>query len=55
MVLWMTSMPSVLVEIGYLSNTKEEKELNDEKVQDYLASAIYRAFKEYKTEVESIN
>lgn len=54
MVLWMTSMPSVLVEIGYLSNTKEEKELNDEKVQDHLASAIYRAFKEYKIQIESI-
>jgi len=55
MVLWMTSMPSVLVEIGYLSNTKEEKELNDDQVQDYLASAIYRAFKEYKMQIESVN
>ena len=54
-VLWRTTMPSVLVEIGYLSNTKEEKELNDPKVQDYIASAIYRAFKEYKAQVESIN
>ncbi len=54
-VLWRTTMPSVLVEIGYLSNEKEEKDLNDEKVQDYIASAIYRAFKEYKQEVESIN
>jgi N-acetylmuramoyl-L-alanine amidase len=55
LVLWMTSMPSVLVEIGYLSNTKEEKELNDDKVQDLLASAIYRAFKEYKQQIESVN
>ncbi len=54
-VLYKTAMPSVLVEIGYISNEKEEKELNDEKVQDYIASAIYRAFKEYKQEVESIN
>jgi N-acetylmuramoyl-L-alanine amidase len=53
-VLWMTTMPSVLVEIGYLSNAKEEKELNTEKVQDYIASAVYRAFKDYKNEVESI-
>jgi len=55
MVLWMTAMPSVLVEIGYLSNEKEERELNDEKVQDYIASAIYRAFKEYKEEMEALN
>lgn len=53
-VLWATTMPSVLVEIGYLSNAKEEKELNDDKVQNYIASAIYRAFKEYKNEIESI-
>lgn len=55
MVLWMTAMPSVLVEIGYLSNEKEERELNDETVQDYIASAIYRAFKEYKEEMEALN
>jgi N-acetylmuramoyl-L-alanine amidase len=54
-VLYRTSMPSVLVEIGFLSNSNEEKELNSDKVQDYIASAIYRAFKEYKSEVESIN
>lgn len=54
-VLWRTTVPSVLVEIGYLSNTKEEKELNDDQVQDYIASAIYRAFKEYKSQVESLN
>jgi N-acetylmuramoyl-L-alanine amidase len=53
-VLWMTTMPSVLVEIGYLSNTKEERDLNDDKVQDYIASGVYRAFRDYKNEVESI-
>lgn len=47
-VLWETAMPAVLIEIGYLSNTKEEKELNDPLVQDYIASAIYRAIREYK-------
>lgn len=54
-VLYKTSMPSVLIEIGFLSNAKEEKDLNSEKAQEYIASAIYRAFKEYKSEVESIN
>lgn len=47
-VLWETAMPAVLVEIGYLSNTKEERELNDPNVQEYIASAIYRAIREYK-------
>ena len=54
-VLYKTSMPSILVETGFLSNTKEERELNDDKVQDYIASAIYRAFKEYKIQIESVN
>lgn len=55
LVLWQTTMPSVYCEIGYLSNTKEEKELNDPKVQDNIASAIYRALKEYKAQVDLIN
>jgi N-acetylmuramoyl-L-alanine amidase len=48
-------MPSVYCEIGYLSNTREEKELNDPKVQDNIASAIYRALKDYKAQLELIN
>jgi len=54
-VLWKTSMPSILVETGYLSNEREERELNDELVQTYLASGIYRAFRDYKTHLESTN
>ena len=54
-VLWDTGMPSVLIEVGFLSHLQEEKYLNSEKGQDLMASGIYRAFKEYKFEVESIN
>ena len=54
-VLWDTSMPSVLVETGYLSNKKEERDLNDPLMQDYLASAIFRAFRDYKKEIDSRN
>lgn len=52
-VLWRTSMPSVLVETGYLSNPNEEKELNDELKQDYIASGIYRAVRNYKQQMEA--
>ena len=52
-VLWNTAMPSVLVEVGYLSNEKEERELNDQLNQVYIASGIYRAFRDYKKEVEA--
>nr|WP_305067238.1 N-acetylmuramoyl-L-alanine amidase [Mangrovivirga halotolerans] len=54
-VLWRTSMPSVLVETGYLSNQKEEKELNKELIQEYIASGIFRAVRDYKEEIESRN
>jgi len=54
-VLWRTTMPAVLIEAGFLSNAEEEKFLMTENGQDLIASGIYRAFKEYKSEVESIN
>ncbi len=53
LVLHQTSMPSVLIETGFLTNEEEEKFLDSEIGQDYIASAIYRAFKEYKRDLES--
>ncbi len=55
LVLWKTSMPSVLVEVGYLSNPKEEEFLSTKSGQDYIASSIFRAFKQYKTDFDSRN
>lgn len=55
LVLWKTTMPSVLIEVGFLTNPKEEKYLNNETNRVYVASGIYRAFKEYKIELESMN
>jgi N-acetylmuramoyl-L-alanine amidase len=52
-VLWRTTMPSVLVELGFLSNAEEEKYLISDKGQDYLASAIYRAFRDYKHTIDN--
>ena len=52
LVLHQTIMPSVLIETGFLTNKKEEQFLKSEKGQDYIASAIYRAFKEYKLEMD---
>jgi N-acetylmuramoyl-L-alanine amidase len=53
LVLWKTYMPSVLVETGFLSNAREESYLRSENGQAIIASAIYRAFKEYKARIES--
>lgn len=53
LVLWKTAMPSVLVETGFLTNKQEENYLNNKENQVLLASGIYRAFKEYKQELEA--
>jgi len=52
-VLWRTTMPSVLVELGYITNPEEEKFLMSEQGQDYLASAIFRAFRDYKQTIDN--
>lgn len=48
-VLQYTEMPSVLVEIGFLSNENEEKYLNSEHGQAVIASAMFRAIRTYRT------
>ncbi len=53
LVLWRTTMPSVLIETGFISHPDEEKYLSSQTGQDYLASAIFRAFRDYKTEIEN--
>ena len=55
LVLWKTAMPSILVELGFINNAKEEQFLNSEKGQNQMALALYRAFEEYKREFESEN
>jgi N-acetylmuramoyl-L-alanine amidase len=55
LVLWKTTMPSVLIEAGFISNTKEEAYLLSDKGQVYISSAIYRAFKSYKIAYEAAN
>ncbi len=52
LVLYKTTMPSVLVETGFLSNPEEEKFLMSQKGQQYISSAICRAFREFKAKME---
>ena len=54
-VLWKTTMPSVLIETGFLTNAKEEIYLASAEGQDAIAASIYRAFREYKSHMEAIN
>jgi N-acetylmuramoyl-L-alanine amidase len=52
-VLFNTTMPAVLIETGFITNATEEKYLNSTEGQDYLASAIFRACKEYMDDIDS--
>jgi len=52
LVLYMTTMPSVLTELGFITNSAEERYLNSAQGQDYLASAIFRACRDYINEID---
>ena len=55
LVLWKTSMPSILVELGFINNEKEEQFLASEKGQKLMALSLYQAFAEFKQEYEADN
>jgi N-acetylmuramoyl-L-alanine amidase len=46
------NMPSVLIETGFLTNPEEEDYLHTVKGQDFIASAIFRAFRSYKERID---
>lgn len=48
-------MPSVLIELGYISNPAEERYLNSTQGQNALVNSIYNAFTEYKKEYDKRN
>lgn len=52
LVLWKTAMPAVLIETGFLTNRAEEKYLMDANNQEVMARAIFKAFTDYKNELE---
>ena len=51
-VLWSASMPSVLVELGFLTNPQEARYLNSDRGQTLLASGLFRAVRAYKKNYE---
>jgi N-acetylmuramoyl-L-alanine amidase len=52
-VLFNTTMPSVLVETGFITNQAEERYLNSKQGQDNFASAIFRACKDYIDDIDN--
>lgn len=53
MVLWTPSMPSALVEVGYLSNPGEERILRDRQEQTKIAYAIFQGLQAYRKNYET--
>ena len=51
-VLYQASMPAVLIETGFLSNPAEQRFLTSDYGQSIIASAIFRAIRDYKQEYE---
>jgi N-acetylmuramoyl-L-alanine amidase len=54
LVLWKTSMPSVLVETGFLTDSSDAEYLKDEKGRVDTAWGIYSAIEDFKNEMEEI-
>jgi N-acetylmuramoyl-L-alanine amidase len=52
LVIWRTAMPSVLIEVGFLSNPEEEDLLKKEKTRESIAKCIAMAFSNYKAHYE---
>lgn len=46
------NMPSLLVEVGYVTNTKEAKRLKSRRYQKRIAKTIYLALKDYQPALE---
>ncbi len=54
LVLYQVTMPGILVEAGFISNAREEQYLLSESGQAHIASAIFRAFRDYKEEQDGL-
>ena len=54
LVLGRATMPSALIELGFLTNPNEEEFLISNQGKIYMASAIFRAIKEYKLEMSAL-
>lgn len=52
-VLWRTSMPAVLVELGFISNSQDVAALRQESNRDALAGILFKSFCEYKDKYDS--
>ena len=52
LVLWKTTMPSILVEVGFLSNPSDRKILTSKSERNKIANNIFKAFGAFKKEYD---
>lgn len=52
LVLWKTAMPSVLTEVGFISNSEDAKFLANEKNHWLIAKSLFNSFSKYKGQLE---
>ena len=55
LVLYKTTMPSVLIETGFLTNPNEEKFLGNVSGQKNMAELMFQAFEKYRNQIEGKN
>lgn len=54
-VLYKTTMPGILVELGFLSNPDDERFLSKQNNQEQVAYSIFLAFRDYKEGIDGVN
>ena len=52
-VLWRTTMPSVLVEVGFITNPEDLATMRSEQGRDGIAANLFKAFQNFKTRYDS--
>lgn len=52
-VLWRTTMPSVLVEVGFITNPEDLATMRSEKGREGIAANLFKAFQTFKTRYDS--
>ncbi len=52
LVLWFTSMPSILTELGFIGNASDQKMLTSEVGQNRYARSLFNSFSLYKTRLD---
>lgn len=55
LVLYKTTMPSVLIETGFLTHAEEERFLGSKDGQSKMANAFFNAFSKYKANLEGVD